>query len=85
MSVRRGHVSARNRLDAEVEDIVRALRSYGVLTKERLEEIAGAGYWRTDVSFDAALHDAIAHGRVRQLSPRLYELTEDERSSVPGR
>lgn len=66
---------ARTHVDAEVEDIVRTLRGYGVLTRERLAEMSHAGRWR-ESTFDLALASAVDAGRVRRLSDELYELSE---------
>jgi len=63
------------RRDAEVEDIVRALRDYGVLTRPRLVEVCGAAHW-SDAGFKAALAQAIASGRVRRLGDELYEVAK---------
>jgi hypothetical protein len=63
------------RQEAEVEDIVRALTMYGVLTRPRLVEICGAAHW-PDPSFRRAIALAISSGRVRRLGDELYELCE---------
>jgi hypothetical protein len=67
--------ASHTRGDAEIEDIVRALRGYGVLTRARLVEVCGAAHW-PDAGFKRALATAIASGRVRRLGDDLYELTE---------
>jgi hypothetical protein len=64
-----------SRGEAEVEDVVRALRGYGALTHERLVEVCGAAHW-SDHGFRRALNRAISTGRVRRLGDDLYELTE---------
>jgi hypothetical protein len=67
---------AHSRREAEVEDIVRALRGYGgVLTRARLVELCGAAHW-SDAGFKQALAQAVASGRVRELGTDLYETTE---------
>jgi osmotically inducible protein OsmC len=63
------------RQKAEVEDIVRALRGYGVLTRARLLDVCGAANW-TDSGGKRALADAVSSGRVRQLGDDLYEIAE---------
>jgi hypothetical protein len=67
-----------DRLDVEVEEIVRALRGYGVLTGERLAEAVNADSW-PEHTFKTALRSAIDAGRVASLAGGLYELTERER------
>ena len=64
-----------SREEAEVEDIVHALRGYGVLTRARLRETCGAAHW-SDSGFKHALACAVATGRVRQLGDDLYEIAE---------
>src|SRR5947209_15491949 len=68
--------SEQGRLEAEVHGIERALRGYGVLTRERLEEICHAGRWRESL-FDSALSSAVARGAIVKLSDDLYELAGD--------
>ena len=63
----------RTHLDAEIHDIERALRGYGVLTRNRLAEICCARSWR-EPRFDTALSSAVARGSVKKLSDELYEL-----------
>lgn len=69
-----------DRLDVEVEEIVRGLRGYGVLTYDRLAELVDAGSW-PEHTFKTALRRAIDTGRVAKLDGDLYELTERERGS----
>jgi 3-phenylpropionate/trans-cinnamate dioxygenase ferredoxin reductase subunit len=66
---------AHSRQEAEVNDVVRALRGYRVLSRERLVEVCGASYW-SDRGFRRALDQAISSGRVRRLGDDLYEITE---------
>lgn len=61
-----------SRREAEVEHIVATLRSYGVLTRARLEDLCGAGRWSEPV-FEQALARAVSSGRVRPLGEELYE------------
>jgi hypothetical protein len=62
-----------SRQAAEVEDVVTALRVYGVLTRARLVEVCRAAHW-SDAGFERALATAIATGRVRRLGDDLYEI-----------
>jgi hypothetical protein len=66
---------AHSREEAEVEDIVRALRRYGVLTRARLLEVCGAAHW-SDTGAKHAIAKAVASGRIRPLGDELYEITE---------
>jgi osmotically inducible protein OsmC len=65
--------SAHSRQDAEVEDVVRTLRAYGVLTRARLLELCGAAHW-SDGGGRRAVADAVSSGRIRQLGDDLYEI-----------
>ncbi len=64
-----------SRQEAEVEDIVRALRGYGVLTRARLLDVCGAAQW-SDSGAKRALAHAVSSGRIRQLGDDLYEIAE---------
>jgi hypothetical protein len=66
---------AYSRHEAEVDDIVRALRRYGVLRRARLIEVCGAVHW-SDAGFRLALRSAVSSGRVRALGSDLYEIAE---------
>jgi 3-phenylpropionate/trans-cinnamate dioxygenase ferredoxin reductase component len=66
-----------SREEAEVEDVVSALRGYGVLTHERLVEVCGATHW-SDHGFRRALNRAVSTGRVRRLGDDLYEAIESQ-------
>ena len=70
-SARRSH----SRQQAEVEDVVRTLRGYGVLTRARLLELCGAGHW-SDGGGRRAVADAVSSGRIRQLGDDLYEIAD---------
>jgi lipoyl-dependent peroxiredoxin len=72
-----GHSSrpSHSRQDAEVEDVVRTLRGYGVLTRARLLELSGAGHW-SDRGGRRAIADAVSSGRIRQLGDDLYEIAD---------
>jgi hypothetical protein len=64
-----------SRREAEVEDIVRALRGYRVLTRARLLDVCGAAHW-SDSGARRALALAVSSGRIRQLGDDLYEIVE---------
>jgi hypothetical protein len=68
LPVATSHATARQR------KLQRLLRSYGVLTHDDLRELAHAGAWQ--VPFETVLRNAIASGRVRQLSDDLYEAAD---------
>jgi osmotically inducible protein OsmC len=72
-----GHSSRRShsRQEAEVEDVVRTLRGYGVLTRARLLELCGARHW-SDGGGRRAVADAVSSGRIRQLGDDLYEIAD---------
>jgi hypothetical protein len=63
--------------DVEVDEIVRVLRGYGVLTGERLADLVHAGAW-PEHTFKTALRAGIDSGRVKALAGDLYELGERE-------
>jgi hypothetical protein len=64
-----------SRAEAEVEEIVNALRRYRVLTRTRLAEVCGAAHW-SDSGFRRALAQAVSSGTVRRLGADLYEISE---------
>jgi osmotically inducible protein OsmC len=64
-----------SRQEAEVEDVVRTLRGYGVLTRERLLELCGAAHW-SDGGGRRAVADAVSSGRIRLLGDDLYEIAD---------
>jgi hypothetical protein len=64
-----------SRQEAEIEDIVSALRRYGVLTRTRLGEACGSAQW-SDAGFKRALGQAVSTGKVRRLGDDLYEIAE---------
>jgi hypothetical protein len=66
---------AHTRQEAEVEDIVRALRGYRVLTRARLLEVCGAAHW-SDTGARRALARAVSSGRIKRLGDDLYEIAE---------
>jgi hypothetical protein len=67
--------SAPGRQQAEVEDLVRALRGYGALTRAHLFEVCGAAHWPDSVA-GRALARGVASGRIRHLGDDLYEAAE---------
>jgi hypothetical protein len=71
-----------SRQEAEVEDIVRALRGYGVLTRARLLDVCGAAHW-SDAGARRALARAVSIGRIRQLGDDLYEIAKPATSGGP--
>jgi hypothetical protein len=68
-----------SRQEAEVEDLVRALRGYGVLTRTLLLDVCGAAHW-SDAGARRALARAVSTGRIRQLGDDLYEIGESPTS-----
>lgn len=66
---------AHSRRDAEVEDVVRTLSRYGVLTRARLLELCGAAHW-PDGGGRRAVANAVSSGRIRQLGDDLYEIAD---------
>ena len=71
-----------SRQEAEAEDIVRALRGYGVLTRTRLLDVCGATHW-SDAGARRALAHAVSSGRIRQLGDDLYEIAEPPTRGEP--
>jgi len=57
---------------ARVHCIERILDRYGVLSRDRLYDLAGAAAWAGEPSFDATLQSAVAAGRVRALGGVLF-------------
>jgi len=72
---RLGGTRAHSRYEAEMDELTRVLRSYGVLTGHWLRELSGARHWDGPI-FEAVLCDAIRRGRIRKLGEDLYELDE---------
>jgi hypothetical protein len=62
--------------DHEVDDLVKALRSFGVLNRERLRECSGALGW-PDHSFGSVLERGVADGSIKRLAPGLFEVGDD--------
>jgi hypothetical protein len=59
--------------DPELADLVRTLRSHGVLTRAALLEHSGARHW-SDQGFNAALRRGTAKGTIKELSGGLFEI-----------
>jgi hypothetical protein len=59
--------------DPELADLVRTLRSYGVLTRAELLKRSGARNWSRQ-GFDTALRRGIANGTIKDLSGGLFEV-----------
>jgi hypothetical protein len=70
----RGHVTA------AADEVVHALRSYGVLTQNGLEQILHTEKWH-DCNLQGALLNAQRAGRIKPLGDGLWELTEAERAA----
>lgn len=64
-------------VDAGVEEIVRVLRGYRVLTRARLADAVDAAEWSQGM-FEDALRRAVEQGRVRRLSDELLEIGPSE-------
>jgi hypothetical protein len=64
------------RTDHEVDNLVKALRSYGVLTRDLLRECSGALAW-PDHSFGSVLERGVAEGSIRSLGAGLFEVGDD--------
>jgi hypothetical protein len=62
--------------DPELADLVRTLRSYGVLTRAELLERSGGRTW-SDRGFNAALRRGIAAGAIKELGDSLFEVGPD--------
>jgi hypothetical protein len=71
-----------SRQEAEVEDIVRALRGYGMLTRARLLDVCRATHW-SDAGAKRALARAVSTGRIRPLGDDLYEIAEPPMRGEP--
>ena len=59
--------------DPEIADLVRTLRSYGVLTRAELLERSGGRSW-SDRGFNAALRRGVAAGAIKELGDSLFEV-----------
>ena len=63
------------RNDPELADLLRALRSSGVMTREQLFERSGARHWH-DQGFPDALRRGVAGGIIKELDANLFEVGE---------
>ncbi|HEY3186099.1 MAG TPA: hypothetical protein VGJ70_01400 [Solirubrobacteraceae bacterium] len=82
-------MSLENRHAVEIAHMERVLRSYGgVLTRTRLFDECGACHWPVLDTFNAALQEGIASGRLRALGAELIEVPaegeSDARSAAAG-
>jgi hypothetical protein len=64
------------RTDREVDDLVNALRDYGVLTRDELRECSGALRW-PDHSFGSVLERGVADGSIKSLGAGMFEVGDD--------
>ena len=71
-------MNAHSHSDAAVEEIVRCLRGYRVLSRNALADQLNASCWPQGL-FDRSLDQAVQSGRVVALSPRLYEIADSEK------
>jgi hypothetical protein len=71
-----------NRQEAEIEELVRALRGYGVLTRARLLDVCWATHW-SDAGAKRALARAASTGRIRQLGDDLYVIGDPPTRGEP--
>jgi hypothetical protein len=62
--------------DPELADLVRTLRSYGVMTRSELLERSGARHW-SDRGFNAALRRGVTGGAIKELAESLFEVGPD--------
>jgi hypothetical protein len=72
------------RSEPEVDDLIRILRRYGVLTRKDLFERSRAQHWAGQ-SFEGALRLGVAEGSIRQLGGDLFEAGEDPPDLSSGR
>jgi len=70
-------MTVHSHVEGAVEEIVRALRGYRVLTRQRLVEAVDAADWPGGM-FENALEHAIKQGRVRRLVDGLLEIGPNE-------
>ena len=70
--------------DPEIDELVRALRSHGVLTRAGLREFSGASRW-PDHNFGAALERGLADGSIKALGASLYDVGDDAPDLNEGR
>lgn len=70
-----GGTHAHSRMEAELEELTKVLRGFGVLTYDNLKELSGARRW-CGPHFERVLQEGIRDGRIRRLGAELYELDE---------
>jgi hypothetical protein len=70
--------------DPQLADLIRTLRSYGVLTRAELLERSGARNW-PDRGFNAALRRGVAEGAIKELGDSLFEVGPDVPDLDEGR
>jgi hypothetical protein len=70
--------------DPELADLVRTLRSYGVLRRVELLERSGARNWSGE-GFNAALRRGVAGGVIKELGDNLFEVGPDAPDLDEGR
>jgi hypothetical protein len=71
-------------MDYEVDELVKVLRNYGVLSRENLLECSGARHWATNI-FDSALRRGTADGSIKDLGGGLFEVGDDAPDGSEGR
>lgn len=74
-----GGTHAHSRMEAELEELTKVLRGFGVLTYDHLKELSGARSW-CGPRFDRVLRAGVRDGRIRRLGDQLYELDESYRA-----
>jgi hypothetical protein len=72
---RLGGAHANTRFEAELDQMTRVLRSYGVLTDENLKRLSRAEHWKGP-KFERVLQEGIRQDRIRRLDEHLYELPD---------
>jgi hypothetical protein len=70
--------------DHEVHDLVMALRSFEVLTRDGLRQQVCGGRW-PDRNFDEALRRGIHEGQIKDLGADLFEVGQDAPDLNEGR
>jgi hypothetical protein len=64
------------RVDFEVGELVEALRSYGVLSRDGLLDRSGAARW-VGPNFEAALRRGVESGAIKSLGDDFFEVGDD--------
>jgi hypothetical protein len=65
--------------EAAAQDLVRALRRCGVLTRDGLREAAGAEHWQSG-AFEIGIKHGVQTGQIRALTPDLFELGDGQQT-----